>query len=65
MLEDYTGNGSAVDLEIWPALRATVSSASADLTSPSGVFRLATNEQAWSINEASFYGITFGAIEAL
>ena len=65
VLEDYTGTGSAADLEIWPALRSTVSSASADLTSPSGVFRLSTNEQAWSINEASFYGITFGAIEAL
>ena len=30
-----------------------------------GVFRLSSNEQGFSINEASFYGISFGAMEAL
>lgn len=65
VLEDFTGTGSAADLEIWPALRADATSASADLTSASGTFRLASNQQAWSVNEASIYGITFGAFEAL
>ena len=62
VLVDQTNSGT---LEIWPALRASASSASADLTTPQGRFRLSTNEQNWSINEASFYGITFGAMEAL
>ncbi len=62
VLVDKTNSGT---LEIWPALRASASSASADLTTPQGRFRLSTNEQNWSINEASFYGITFGAMEAL
>ena len=65
VLQDYTGTGAAADLEIWPALRADASSASADLTSAMGTFRLASNQQNWSINEASIYGITFGAMEAL
>jgi hypothetical protein len=62
VLQDQNGNGT---LEIWPALRADHSSTSADLTSAAGLFRLSSNEQSWSVNEASIYGITFGAMEAL
>lgn len=65
VLADYTGTGAAADLEIWPALREDASSVSADLTSASGVFRLVSNEQSWSVNEASIYGLTFGAIEVV
>jgi hypothetical protein len=35
------------------------------VSSPKGVFRLTSGEQSWDINEATFYGITFGAREAL
>jgi hypothetical protein len=62
VLEDQSGSGT---LEIWPALRDAASSATADLTSASGTFRLASNQQSWSINEASIYGLTFGAFEAI
>ena len=62
VLQDQSGSGT---LEIWPALRDAASTATADLTSASGTFRLASNEQSWSVNEASIYGITFGAFEAL
>jgi len=62
VLQDQDGNGT---LEIWPALRADQSAVSADLTSAAGLFRLSSNEQSWSVNEASIYGITFGAMEAL
>lgn len=62
VLQDQDGNGT---LEIWPALRADHTTTSADLTSAAGVFRLSSNEQSWSVNEASVYGITFGAMEAL
>lgn len=65
VLVDYTGTGSAADLEIWPALRKARSSVAADLTSPQGVFRLTSNETAWSVNEASVYGISFSAMEAV
>ena len=63
VLSDYTGTGSLQSnvLDIWPALRADT----ADLTTPQGRFRLASSDTNWSINDASFYGLTFGAIEAL
>jgi len=65
VLVNYTGTGSAADLEIWPALRVARSSATATISNAKGLFRLNSNEQAWSINEASIYGITFGAMEAI
>lgn len=65
VLVDYTGTDAAADLEIWPAIRTTHSASSATLSNAKGNFRLSTNEQAWSINEASIYGITFGAMEAI
>jgi hypothetical protein len=30
-----------------------------------GVFRLASNQTDWAINNAAIYGITFAAIEAV
>lgn len=65
VLVNYTGTGAAADLEIWPAIRTTHTASSATLSNAKGNFRLSTNEQAWSINEASIYGITFGAMEAI
>lgn len=62
VLADKSGSGT---LEIWPKLRKDRSSVSADLTSASGLFRLASNETAWSVNDASFYGISFGATEVV
>jgi len=60
VLVDQTGDGS---LEIWPSLRDDYSSSTAVLTNPKGVFRLNSNMSSWSINNASFYGISFEAIE--
>lgn len=62
VLQDQSGDGT---LEIWPALRSDQSSASADLSSAQGRFRLVTNEQSWSINNASVYGISFSAMEKI
>lgn len=62
VLQDQSGSGT---LEIWPALRANQSNVLADLTSAAGAFRLSSNQQSWSVNEASIYGITFAAMEAL
>lgn len=65
VLVDYTGTNGDADLEIWPAIRTDHTATSAVLSNTKGNFRLSTNEQAWSINEASIYGITFGAMEAI
>jgi len=60
VLVDQTGSGS---LEIWPSLRDDYSSSTAVFTNPRGVFRLKSNISSWSIDNASFYGISFEAIE--
>jgi len=62
VLIDQTGDGQ---LEIWPALRSDYSSEAAVTDSPKGVFRLNQNISSWSINNASFYGISFEAVEVI
>lgn len=53
-----------VTLEVWPHVRGTRSGSIA-VSNTVGSFRLSSNQQSWSVNEASIYGITFGAMEAL
>jgi hypothetical protein len=67
VLEDVNSNASGeTTLEIWPSVRNAPSDNSSVVTSSAkGLFRLSSNEQAWSVNEASIYGITFGAMEAI
>ena len=62
VLLDQDGDGS---LEIWPALRSNYTDETVIFNAPKGVFRLATNISSWSINNASTYGISFEAVEAL
>jgi len=62
VLVDQTGDGT---LEIWPALRADYTSETAVTNSPKGVFRLKQNVTSWEINNASRYGISFEAVEAI
>ena len=62
VLLDQNGTGS---LEIWPALRSDYTGATVVFNSPKGVFRLSNNVTSWSINNASIYGISFEAVEAL
>ena len=62
VLSDLSGNGT---LEIWPALRKARTTAAVTLTNAKGLFRLATNETSWSVNEASIYGLSFSAMEAI
>ena len=62
VLVDQSGNGN---LEIWPDLRSTYSGETVIYSSPKGVFRLGNSTTSWSIDNASFYGISFNAIEAL
>ncbi len=61
VLADRSGSGT---LEIWPALRETVVGQAVILSNPVGTFRLMGDEQGWSVNSASIYGISFTAMEA-
>lgn len=62
VLIDQTGSGN---LEIWPDLRSTYTDETVTFNNAKGVFRLATNITSWSINNASSYGISFEAVEAI
>jgi hypothetical protein len=62
VLVDQDGAGT---LEIWPALRKDRTAVALTLTAPRGVFRLASNETSWSVNESAIYGISFSAMEAV
>jgi len=62
VLVDQSGSGA---LEIWPALRKDRTAVALTLTSARGVFRLASNDVAWSVDEASIYGISFSAVEKI
>ena len=62
---DTDGSGEA-SVDVWPNVRTSIAdNASVTVESAKGLFRMASNEQAWSVSEASIYGITFGAMEAL
>ena len=52
-------------IEIWPALRSSVTDATVVLTNTVGRFRLSGNQQSFSIDEASLYGISFDCVEAV
>jgi len=62
VLVDRSGNGT---VEIWPALRSTVTNATVTLTNTVGRFRLSSNQQSFSIDNASIYGINFDCVEAI
>lgn len=67
VLEDVTSNASGqATLELWPYIRtAPADGATIVVGSTVGVFRLASNQTDWAINNAAIYGITFAAIEAV
>ena len=67
VLDDVNSNGSGeATLTVWPDLRTSPSdNAAITVSNAKGAFRLSSNSQAWDINEATFYGMTFAAREAL
>lgn len=67
VLEDVDTNASGeATLNIYPALRSSPSDdATVIVSNAKGVFRLASNEMSWDVNEALIYGITLAATEAL
>lgn len=67
VLDDVNSNGTGdVTLTLWPSLRASpADNAPLVVTNTVGVFRLATNEMAWSIAEALNYGVVIAAREVV
>jgi len=67
VLADANSDGSGnVTLDIWPHIRvAPADNATVTVSDAKGLFRLSSNEQAFSINESAIYGMTFGAMEAV
>lgn len=62
---DSDGSGNAT-LEIFPSLRSSPDDdATITVSSPKGIWRLASNQMEYSIDEASVYGITFACVEAI
>ena len=67
VLADVNTNASGeATLSLWPHIRsAPADNATVVVSDTVGRFRLASNESSWSINEATIYGITFSAREAI
>jgi hypothetical protein len=67
VLIDVDTNGAgAATVDVWPNVRRAIAdNAPVTVQNAKGLFRLSSNEQSWSANEASIYGITFGAQEAI
>lgn len=61
-----TDGGGDAALTLWPHIRNAPADGSAVVVQNAvGLFRLASNETSWSVNEASIYGISFSAMEAV
>ena len=66
LVDAATDGTGAAFLELWPHMRtAPGDDSSVVVSSAKGLFRLASNEQAWSVDHARVYGISFGAMEAV
>lgn len=67
VLDDVNSDADGeATLVLWPDLRSAPSDNAAIIVSGAkGLFRLSTNQQDWDVNEASIYGMTFPAREAL
>jgi hypothetical protein len=67
VLADVNTNASGqANLDLWPNIRnAPADNATVVVSSARGLFRLSSNQTDWSISEASIYGVTFAAVEAI
>ncbi len=67
VLDDVNSDGSGnATLTVWPDLRsAPADNAAITVSDTKTNFRLNSAQTSWDINEATIYGLTFGAREAL
>lgn len=66
-LADVNTDGTgAATVDVWPNVRTSIAdNAAVTVQASQGVFRLATNEQAWSVNNLAVFGLSFSAMEAV
>jgi|TARA_R110000851_G_scaffold5_5_gene44 hypothetical protein len=61
-----TDSGGNVILDIYPALRSSLSGSEViTVNNATGIFRMASNDVNYNINQASLYGLGFTAIESI
>ena len=67
VLQDVSSNGAGqATIDVWPSIRTAPADDSVVVVSNAkGVFRLTSSSVDWSISEASIYGLTFPAVEAI
>jgi hypothetical protein len=67
VLSDVNTNSlGQATIDIWPDVRnAPSDNAIVVVGDAKGLFRLSSNSTDWSIDQASIYGITFAALEAI
>jgi len=67
VLDDVDTNASGeAALTIWPDLRSSPSDGATVVVSDAkGLFRIGSSTTDWNVNNAGFYSMTFGAVEAL
>lgn len=62
---DTDGGGNAT-IPVWPDIRTSpADDATVTLTNTKGIWRLNDNVSRWDINNASVYGVSFAAVEAV
>lgn len=67
VLEDVSSNvDTTANIKVFPSVRGTLTPGEEIITSNcKGVFRLASNEATWEIDNSSMYNISFGATEVI
>jgi hypothetical protein len=67
VLDDVNSDGSGnATLTLWPDLRSSpADNAAITVSNAKTTFRLASAQTSWDIDEATIYGLTFGARESL
>ena len=67
VLQDVSSNGAGqATIDVWPSIRtAPADDSTVVVSAGKGVFRLATSNTEWSINEIAHWGIVFPAVEAI
>jgi len=67
VLQDVSSNGAGqATIDVWPSIRtAPADNSTVVVSACKGVFRLATSNTEWSINEIAHWGIVFPAVEAI
>ena len=65
VLEDCSDTGLGTTVSLWPSLRTSPAAEDVNLSSPSGLFRLAANQVSWAVDQSSAYSISFDCVEVL